>query len=329
MITKIAVPLDGSPLAEKALPYAIRLAHLLKASLALVRVAGDSSPKSAYGEEATEARLYLEQLRGELIRPGAEVPLPTTRVEARVLFGKPATEIAELGNAGKADLIVMTTHGRSGIPRLLLGSVAEGVIHHATVPVVLYRPSEMQSEAVTGAEPVSLGRRRSPVLLPLDGTQEAETGLSAAIELARQSGANLHLLRVIFEPPAVMTTDMATGYLYGGYNEVVDLNELHQAAETYLAELVERINTGEEDLKCVAVVRAGNPSDVIVAYAREIGAGLVVMPTHARAGLGRVLLGSVAENVVRQSNLPVMMIRIHETAQSAAENATAINDIND
>jgi nucleotide-binding universal stress UspA family protein len=316
MYTKLAVPLDGTPLAEQALPYAIRLAALLKAHLLLLRVAEFKALPGMEFEQETEfvdqIESYLKKVKQQITTPATQPYLPAERVEVLAAYGKPAPELVTLATRTRADLIVMTTHARSGLPRLVLGSIASEIIKHATIPVILLRPAETGTfETLNLSEPVSFGRRIGPVLVALDGSSHAEAALDPAITLACEIGSALHLLEVVVpKVPVQFGPEFGPGYVYESYETEKDLTAQGEEADHYL-EKVQKYVRGQ-GLICIRNVQQGDPASVIIDYARQIQASLIVMATHARGRIGQVLLGSVAAEVVRQSHLPVMMVRFKE-----------------
>lgn len=358
MFTKLAVPLDGSPLAEKALGYAVRLANLLNANLLLLEVADTPNravrvhdsldheipvvePPEEYIERMRTTTLYpalavKEELfndRGEIVsvhadaqekmeaylrevqetitNPAVEPHLPAERVQIVVVYGKPAHEIAAVAAAQGADLLVMTTHGRGGLSLLVTGSIASSVVQHSSLPVVLMRPEN--TEQTVPAEPLSLGFRVGPVVVTLDGTPEAEIALKPAIELARQLEAPLHVLQVINPAPSILATRFGSlVYEEGGVYEA--LTELKELANGYLGRVQARLE--EAGVKCNKVVRVGPPSAEIVEYTKLLDASMLVMATHSRGRFSKVLLGSVAEDVIKLGHQPVMLVHIRAHAKS-------------
>jgi nucleotide-binding universal stress UspA family protein len=176
MFTRILVPLDGSPQAAAALPLARAVLGSSSAKLLLVRVADDptSLPLDSSGE-ARESERYLNRIAAEL-RGGP------TSVETRVLIGSPGIEIVNAVGLLGADLVVMATHSRGGLGRLIFGSVAEHVVAHSRVPVMVVRP---------GGRRVG---RIGTLLVPLDGSPGGKLALASATRLARQHGARLELI---------------------------------------------------------------------------------------------------------------------------------------
>jgi nucleotide-binding universal stress UspA family protein len=148
-IDKVLIPLDGSTLAEQALTKALDLAEPRQPTLVLLRAAEASTwpggdPTNGQIQVVREAEQYLETLKADLAARGIR------RVETSVWYGPPASAIVEAARAAKADLIVMTTHGRSGLGRLILGSVAEAVLRGTSTPILLLRSDGAAVERPTG-----------------------------------------------------------------------------------------------------------------------------------------------------------------------------------
>jgi nucleotide-binding universal stress UspA family protein len=303
MFKTILVPLDGSPLAERALPYAEALARagggqllLVRAVPYLARPTGEGSFKTlaaARPAAAAEARAYLEGVAARLGERGvdARVAVPLEEEADGIL--------AEARRAG-ADLIAMATHGRGGLGRWLYGSVAQEVIASATLPVLLIRAWLPEG----GAAPLAVAPR---ILVPLDGSAANEAALPVAEGLAADLGGALVLVRAVARPDLVFAPDALLAPLLQE-----ELAEEQAIAERYLRDVAARLAAPGRPVE--AVVRVGRPgldmaAAVIEAVGRECGAALVVMTSHRRAGLERLLLGSVADATLRHGTLPVILVR--------------------
>ncbi len=284
MIGTVIVPLDGSDLAELAIPYAEAIARRSGAPIHLLRVV--PTQREATAEE--EARRYLETAAGQLV--------DGERVQISVRVGDPAEEIAEAAAEQAAPLIVMTTHGRSGLSRWWYGSVADKVVRSGAAPVFLLRSAEVQPK----------GPEIHSILVPLDGSPYSEAALPYATEMARTFDAEIHLVRVAETAqlygmlgPGTMTPP-ATDTL----NEIAQ--QLVRDAQEYLARVEERLRG--EGLRVSSDTLEGIPGEQILAYERERAVDLVVMATHGRTGLSRVVFGSVAERVLKSGSEPVLMV---------------------
>ena len=305
----ILVPLDGSALAERALPYAEALARpqggrlvLVRAVPYLARPATDEhypTLVAARAAAAAEARAYLEALATRLGERGlgASVAVPLEAEADGIL--------AEAQRQG-ADCIAMATHGRGGLGRWVYGSVAEEVLARTRLPILLIRAWLPQG----GANRLVTHPR---VLVPLDGSAAAEGVLPLAAKLAADLGGSLLLLRAVARPDLQFAPDALLGPLLRE-----ELATERAAAEGYLHEVAARLAPGPMDAPGAspveAIVRVGRPgldtaAAVIETVGQECGAALVVLTSHRRTGLDRLLLGSVADATLRHGTLPVILVR--------------------
>jgi nucleotide-binding universal stress UspA family protein len=203
-----------------------------------------------------------------------------------VRAGEAAEELLQMAGEIGCDLIVLGTHGRSGVRRLLTGSVAEGVLRKAQCPVLALRTLELTEPA----------RGLRVVLHPSDFSPRSEAALSVARALAREHGAQLVVLHVA--PPAIlMSGTMAVGMEPSFYVDALD--EVRKRVEG-------------PDLKYPVTIRLsrGEAAAEILREAEELGASLIVMGTHGRTGLPRLVMGSVAEAVIRESRCPVLGVKM-------------------
>ena len=327
MSGRILVPLDGSVLAEKALPFAVKLARQLRADLFLMRVvqAGALQFETVSYEIAllNATKQYLQKVRRVISNPANDRSIQPERVHIRAIYGDPVDRLADLIPFERADLVVMTTHARTGLSRLAMGSVATELVRRQAQPVILIRPAEAGQdlpleEIMRQPDDLEINLPER-IIVTLDGTFESEVVLKPAAWLARQLQAMLYLLRVEYVyTPSDYT--LLTSYYAG--NEVPELEKENQrrrqSSYHYLEEVQARFN--DPDLKVINVVRTGEPAREISAYARQVKADLLVMATHARGRLGHAMLGSVAEEVLRESHIPVMML--HNTRPVSAADAS-------
>ena len=287
MYKKILLPLDGSTLAEQILPYARVFAETYGIPVTLLRVS-DPEAMSVYGHRIQGAE-YLKKVSARYLP--ASIP-----VEHVVELGKPAEIIVELAKAEPACLIAMATHGLSGIQRWLLGSVANKVVHGAANPMLLIRPGEDQDPAT----PVQL----KTVFVPLDGSGLAEQILPHVRALARKLRLEVQLVRVFGVP--------GDAYLVSEGVYITPLadrrGEIQKEAEIYLQGKYEELRAEGLDRVMTTTIE-GDPAGEIIDLARKTANNLVAMSTHGRSGVGRWLMGSVAEKVIQHCKDPVLMIR--------------------
>lgn len=323
MFKRILVPLDGSELAEQALPVAARLARASEGVLVLLRVAAipieDEPGKTSaqtYGEKAVEKGLdvaleYLESIA----RLDAMADID---IEAEALIGAVAPTILSCAQSLEADMIVMCSHGYTGLKRWSMGSVTQKVVRQSPIPVLVVREdSILPAETQPGAgHPLS-------ALVTLDGSTMAEAALEPAAQviaaLAAPTPAKLHLVEVV----SVMPT-------YGRLRSLAAFDaelreEERQKAEAYLKKVMDRLHEtmpGELNLTVTSsVLVETDVAETILKVAgqpehREGGdvptCDLIAMATHGRGGLPRWLLGSVTERVMHTTKLPLLVVRPRE-----------------
>lgn len=292
MSKRILVPLDGSRLAETALPSAETLARLTGGQLRLISVL-EMPPIFAYPEFRSEDRERAEAYLARVSEQAAgrvDGALDTVVREGHV-----AAEILAEVREWNADLIVMASHGRGGVSRLWLGSIADRCIRHAGRPVLLV-PSHPEA---TGASAAPFAIRR--IVVPLDGSRLAEGALEPAAELARASGSPLELLRIVSRAgiPELTTSALSTNV------HRAIMSEVRASAEKYLDETARTL--GERGITVKPrIVEGLRPSHAIL---DDAGEDLIVMTTHGLSGLQRALLGSVADQVAHGAKAPVMILR--------------------
>jgi nucleotide-binding universal stress UspA family protein len=296
-VNQIVVPLDGSALAEIVLPCVEELAQLTGAGVTLVRIVAplgpliDVPPGRFVGHERAQrdadapAHDYLTTVARQFGRAGVAV-------RTQVGGGDPAEQIIQA--AGAADLIALSTHGRSGIGRWAFGTVADKVVRGAPVPVLTIRADQ--------TDIVATGHPRH-ILVPLDGSALAERALPLATELARQAGATLQLVRGVAWP-----SDRVPAAASLHPNSGADRIEHDQVfARAYLAEVGERLI--RQGLAVTTHLQVAPAAEAILARAAEAAADLIVMSTHGRGGLGRWAVGSVADRVLQSACMPVLLVR--------------------
>ncbi len=289
MFAKILVPLDGSDLARKALPHAAFLAKVAGGHLVLLRAVRTwaSTPHEAIERELDQKPEIEAELQAEVRRLAAD----QVSAEALVLPGEPASIIDGVAKSHDLDLIVMSTHGRGGLARWAYGSVAERVLRLASRPLLLV-PAHCEHEWVHG--------RKSTVLVPLDGSPLAEEALVPAKELARALDANLSLVQVI-EPPPAVAYEVPAGYGY------LNVEEWVEQAKPYLTDWAKRL--GSDGWAVDTDTLVGYAAATIAELAEAEQAAAIVMATHGRSGVARVVLGSVALGVVQRASMPVLVLR--------------------
>jgi nucleotide-binding universal stress UspA family protein len=218
-------------------------------------------------------------------------------VSSAMLKGPVARTLAKYVRNIGADIVVMTSHGYGGLRRLWLGSVADELVRTLEVPVLLVRPAENEN-----AGPVKFSR----ILVPLDGSSLAEGILEPAVALARLWNAELDLIQIVH--PLPYATGALPGPLLstGRYSQV--LSSDLETARAYLQRTAERLRDQEVSASSRAVVGA-NVAETLVDLTRQEGAGLVALATHGRGGVRRLVLGSVADKLLRAAEVPTLVHR--------------------
>ncbi|MBV8085194.1 MAG: universal stress protein [Chloroflexi bacterium] len=286
---RILVPLDGSDLAERALPLAARLADLHGAEVLLLDAA--ANPTAWYA--GTGAELCYSAAHGYVTGVAATV-LERYGVTAirRVSMLPPVEAILQHAAEPEVVAIVMATHARDGLPRLMMGSVAEQVVRNA--PVSVYLLPVRVSAAFTHP-------RLRRILVPLDGSQIAHAVLAPIAELASIAQAEVRLVRVFGDED---------GFGPETFDETLDETFAHRqarldaAARAYFEPVREHL--AHLGIGSTAAWSTGPAGDAILSAAERYEVQLIAMGTHGRAGLDRIHHGSVAEHVLRHANVPVM-----------------------
>jgi nucleotide-binding universal stress UspA family protein len=310
----ILVPLDGSALAERVLPYVRRLAPLLGANVCLLQSLWDVDQDTmlaegllgAYGfVEAPEALRERKQRAWETMRQHAEGYLGTqalylreagVEVEIEVNFGPPAEIIVEVAQERHATLIAMATHGYGGVKRWTLGSVTDQVAHMATTPVFV----------VHGAAPAPQADPRfERILVPLDGSAFANQVLPLARELAARTNAELVLLEAIAPSFETQIGARPFGRPIPRYDVMLEM--LRRQATQDLKALANQFHAN--GLRASTVVKNGPAAEAIVDEAVHCEADLIVMATHGYSGMKRWALGSVAHKVLHGITTPILLVR--------------------
>lgn len=296
MYEKILVPLDGSEIAEVALPYAEELAGRLGSEITLISVS-----HSAEEQDQQMFQSYIQKTV-ESMRERAEryFERPSERaieVNSAILVGNPAEKIVDYADSGDIDLIVMATHGRSGISRWALGSVADKVLRATERPVVLVRAQN--------AHPYMHKKDiLSKMLVPLDGSKEGEAVIPYIEELVSKLGGEIIFFQVLALAYHVHISGDAAVQV--PYTEK-EMEPLKMSAQSYLKKMGSKLK--ERGIPTKYEVKVGAAGYEIIKLADEINADLVAMSTHGRSGIGRLVFGSITERVVRSGNTPVLLVR--------------------
>lgn len=281
MITTVLVPVDGSPLAERALPYASAIARALEARVLVLNV---TCSVARMMEHEVDLREIVESLRAEGLAAEALVREKACDDDVGRAIGAAARE-------SQADLLVMSTHGRSGLDRFAYGSVAERVLRHATVPVLLVPALSSR------CWPNDRLRR---ILVCLDGSELAEAALGPAGDLAARCRTKLVLARVV-EPPLAYLGSRAVDLF--GYEVIAEQSRTSQ----YLDAMADALRKSGHAVTTRSSVGAAAEGIMTVATHEDVD--LIAMATHGRGGMTRLLMGSVTAKIVERATRPVMIVR--------------------
>jgi nucleotide-binding universal stress UspA family protein len=283
MWKKILVPLDGSDLAELALPYAQELAVAFKSELVLLHV---SEP--AEEEYLHMHQLYLEKIAGQTRKL-------VKMVNSVVVSGKTVEAIVKYTEKNDIRLIVMASHGKSGIIPWATDGVATKVIEATGVPLLLVKATKRRK----GKEERLISR----ILLPLDGSDGGEAAITRVKELKSKLEAEVTLLDVVPE-----AQDMRT---IGGIDHILypetEIETFKKEAREYLDGVYKRLQPGKGELK--AEIRSGKVVKEILKYAKKKKASLIAIASHGHSGMTKWVFGSTAQKVIEDSPIPVLVVK--------------------
>lgn len=305
MFTSIIVPLDGSTLSEQALPLACRIAQSTQATIHLVQV-----HLPVLDVEIAELRLstvpLIDTTLDRDVRNRERSYLDATRerliaryniaVTATICDGPVAAAICDCAASIRADLIVMTTHGRGAVSRFWLGSVADTLVRQSHVPVLLERPAALFAPCEEA--------RPCHILIPLDGSALAESMVEAAIALGTPLQSRYTLLHIIDPVPLASTAPL----VYTGAPAPEIARRRERSAQHYLEGIARALR--ERGLPVdTQVVLSSTPAQAILEQAAQLGVDLIALATHGRSGLTRLLLGSTSDKVLRSAAMPLLLYR--------------------
>lgn len=325
MFKRLLVPLDGSALAEQAIASAVRLAHATGGSILLVHVVNPPSEFTIYteitipsqdlvDEEIADAKAYLSQIASSKQLAGIET-------HTVVLSGPIAASILDAASEHQIEAIILCSHGRTGVKRWVLGSVAESIVRHSSIPVLLLHATNQRSSGLAPLIPHPIR-----VLVALDGSSLAEEILPSAIELAATISApaqgELHLLQLIKLP----TVDDIV--VYHRLPTDIDARKVVlQQAGDYLHDVGQRLTQDfvATGVKVTwSVEECEDIAETLIQIAEQ-GKGigtyptcdLIALTTHGYHALQRWLMGSVTERLIEHSSLPLLVI--HPQTHAADE----------
>jgi nucleotide-binding universal stress UspA family protein len=304
---KIVVPLDGSVLAEGALPCAEELGGRLKAAVDLVGVAISKSDKHRHifqGYLDNTAETTRRRISDNYI-----IPMDEVKISSVMLFGRPSDEIIDYSTKKDADLIIMTTHGLSGIERFMLGGSASAVIRESHIPVLIIRTKHGKPDVI----PKDVCTK---VVIPLDGSKPAEAALEVARkflgDLSEHYPVEVRLVHVVQPlPHQERMAEFAGRNLYDITDKNIhrldqQIKDRVKTARDYLCNTGKNLATKGMRVDCA--VLTGRPADEIVKYADEIGANTILMSTHGLTSTSLWDLGSVSTQILSIGHAALMLV---------------------
>jgi nucleotide-binding universal stress UspA family protein len=302
MYKKMLVLLDGSKLAEVVFTYARELAGRLDLDLDLLHVCTQS-------DQLPMCRAYIEHMAETLAEQTEDLHkkvgsrLGDKIIEARgtAVIGYPPDEILKFADENHEDIILLSTHGSSGIRRWGLGSVADKVIHETKVPVWVI-PSQLREEIIYDRMP----KRR--ILVPLDGSKLAEAVIPYVEELIKQRGVDteIMLVNVLKKSPEAYSMPDDQVRMVG-----TDIGAMKTTGEDYMHEVAEQLRGKGYKVEIEQLI--GDPAEEIVRFAAESQPQVIAMSTHGRTGFGRFIFANVTENILRRiQKTPLFLLRPQE-----------------
>lgn len=295
MYNKMLVLLDGSNLAQVVFTYAQELSARLNINLELLHVC---SPQEA--EQLPMRQAYMEHMAEVLQKKAMEIrskigdqtSSSEVKAQGKVVVGYPAEEILKYADENNIDLIMLSTHGRSGVRDWDIGNVANKVIHASKVPIWMV-PTELREAIIYD----KLTKRI--MVIPLDGSKMSEAALPHAVNIAKQRGVEPDMVLVHVErmPISHVTSEQL---------------KLHEAKilekKQYLDDIVKRLE--KEGIKARAKVLSGEPAEAIINFIKDNPAQLIVMATHGHVGLSKMIFGSTTENILHLvKKTPILLVK--------------------
>jgi nucleotide-binding universal stress UspA family protein len=307
-IGTVLVPTDFSEESRKAISYAGALLNHFRSTVHLVYVHdidfAYAVPALIVSAPLISSENVERRLRKDLEKLAKQFDLPGSTSERHVRTGRAYREICETANKIGAELIVIATHGRTGLRRLMMGSTAERVVQHAPCPVLVVR--EKEREFIEMAKGKGADLQITKVLVPVDFSESSREGLLYAISFARRFGARLILLHAIQVQPFIPADSHAS------HERTPAPGVIERAARLRARKFLKQV-----DFAGVAYemeIQSGRPAEEISRYAESAGVELIITSTHGQTGLAHALIGSTAEHVVRYAHCPVLVVPTTEAS---------------
>ncbi len=297
MFKHILLPLDGSQLAEAAIPFAVKLCQKLNSKITLLHVIEKEASPEVHGQRhlttETESCNYLGEVADKYFGDCKVNRHVHTEEVSRV-----SDSIVDHSGELKPDLIILTAHGAGGLRDVMVGSIAQQVIAAGNVAVLLIKPEE-RINGETGLF--------NKILVPLDGEPDHEQSLEVAAKLAKSLGSSVHLVRVVPTFSTLTRQHAAVGTLLPGTtNAYLEIAE--EEACDYLQKKLDKWR--KNGIECTAETERGEIAEEVINTASSSGSDLIVLGTHGKAGLSAFWAGSVAPKIVSKARLPILLIPV-------------------
>ncbi len=298
IINNLLIPLDGSSLAESVLPYTAQLAKKLNVTVTLLHIIESDAPEKIHGQrhltKPAQAEDYLNSISSlEIFKNiGIDTHVHETSVK------DVSKSISDHSKELKQDLVILCTHGKSGIHHLLFGSIAQQVISLGITPVLLINPLQYYPDAIYSFE---------NFLIPLDGNPDHEHVLDYAAAFAKMCRANIHLF-VAIPNFGTMSGEFtpANRFLPGTTSKMMDMIVID--AEEYLSKLQAKLE--EMGLKVTVSLSRSDPANAITEISKKIKADLIVLATHGKKGAEAFWEGSITPRISKSSKIPLLIIPV-------------------
>ena len=300
MFNHIIIPLDGSGLAETVLPMAVNLAATLNSKVTLLHIIEKDAPTVIHGDRhlttPLEARTYLEDIARHHFPMATNVSFHVHRTATRNVAAGILAHQAELS----PDLIVICTHGRSGLRQIMFGSIAQQVVESGRTPVLIIRPQTVAHEAS--------GHIRS-LLAAADNEPEHGQGLLTALELGVSIKARLHVVGVVPTMGTLAGKHATTGkFLPATTYQVLEMAE--KELEIFLRHKIQLFSETNADVSLQ--VGRGDPASIIAKLAEAVAADIIILGTHGKAGTKAFWSGSMAAKVIKQTPRPLLLVPVNK-----------------
>jgi nucleotide-binding universal stress UspA family protein len=288
MLRKILVPLDGSEIGELALVYAKELASAIDLEVQMA-CATESRDKQA----VWSCSLYLEKVAERLSTQIKRIN-PKSEVNTVTVDGEPAEALIDYTQKKGIDLVIMMSHGRSGIMPWAMGSTANKIIQKSKVPVLMIRAEQ----AVSRQRPVQVFKN---ILIPLDGSALGEAALDLTKTIAHAMKSKVILLFVVETVEYVHSIGGPDHFVYSE----MQVEKMKKDATQYLGKVQEQFDGGNVQL----MLRTGEPAREIIRLSDEEKVSIVAMSSHGKTGITRWMMGSTSSKILHAGKTPLLLVR--------------------